>query len=86
MIKFISKNLKYPANAMESSIQGTVYIRMVIRESGEITDIEVMRSVHKLLDDEAIKVVRLMPNFIPTKVKGKNVASYFILPVRFTLE
>ena len=86
MIKFIHKNLKYPVQAMELGIQGTVYVRLIIRETGEITEITVVRSVDKSLDEEAIRVVRLMPNFIPAKMRDKNVASYFTIPVRFSLK
>jgi len=85
MHKFIRQNLKYPAIYMEAGIQGTVYLKMIIRENGEITNVVVVRSIDKWLDEEAIRVVRLMPNFIPAKVRGENVASYFIMPVRFTL-
>ncbi|MDR1729582.1 MAG: energy transducer TonB [Prevotellaceae bacterium] len=85
MIEFINRNLKYPIHAMESSFQGTVVIKMVIRENGRISNIVVVRSVHEMLDKEAILAVSLMPDFIPAKVKGENVASCFTMPVRFTL-
>lgn len=86
MIKFIHKNLKYPVQAMELGIQGTVYVRLLIRETGKITEITVVRSVDKLLDEEAIRVVRLMPDFIPAKMRDENVASYLTIPIRFSLK
>ena len=86
MNKFIRENLKYPPLAMEISIQGAVYLKLTIRETGKITNIEVVRSVHKSLDDEAIKVVSLMPDWIPAKMGDRNVASYYIIPIRFTLK
>ncbi len=84
MRKFVSQNFRCPKEAAEMGIQGTIYLKMVIRENGEITNIEVFRSVHILFDNEAIRTVKLMPNFIPAKARGKNVASYFTMPVRFT--
>ena len=85
MLKFINQNLRWPKGTEEMGFQGRVFLRMVIRENGEITDVEVLRPLHELVDNEAIRVVRLMPNFIPAKVKGENVASYFALPIRFHL-
>lgn len=81
---FISQNLRYPLEAMKRKIQGTIYVRMVIKGNGEITNIEVRRG-HELLQKEAIRVVSLMPDFIPAKADGKNVASYFTLPFRFVM-
>jgi protein TonB len=85
MRKFIGQNLRWPKGMEEIDIVGKVYLRIVIRENGEITDIEVTRSLHPLFDNEAIRVVRLLPNFIPAKVKGKNVATYFTIPIIFKM-
>jgi protein TonB len=84
MRKFIYKNLKWPHN-WEGCVQGKVYLKMIIRENGEITGITVIRSLYEVFDKEAIRVVRLMPCFIPAKAGGRNVASYFVFPVSFKL-
>jgi protein TonB len=85
MTKFITKNLRFPKIAADTDVIGKVYLKMTIDENGKITNITVIRSLEKSYDEEAIQVVRLMPNFIPAKAKGENVASYYIIPIRFTL-
>ncbi|MDL2223950.1 TonB family protein [Bacteroidales bacterium OttesenSCG-928-M06] len=86
MFKYISENISYPQEASENGIQGTVYVQFVVKEDGAISDIKVIRSVDKLLDDEAVRIVQLMPKFIPGKQNGKNVSVYYSLPIRFLLQ
>ncbi len=86
MIKFLSRNLRYPVEASEKKIQGVVYVKIVVRENGQITDVDIQKPVHELLDNEAKRVVGLMPNFVPAKAGGRNVASYLVVPIRFALK
>ncbi|MCF8424868.1 MAG: TonB family protein [Bacteroidia bacterium] len=87
--RFIAKYIKYPVEAMEGGIQGTVYLRFVIENDGEISNIEVLkRNVtggYKGLDNEAIRVVKSMPKWNAGKQGGKTVRSYYNLPVNFQL-
>ncbi len=82
---FIKKTLIYPVVAKENGITGTVFVQMVLEKNGAITQIEVIRGVEKLLDQEAIRVVRLFPDFIPGLQNGKPVRCFFRLPIRFRL-
>jgi TonB family protein len=84
-IQFLAENIKYPREAMERGIQGTVYITFIITITGEIKDVRNLRSPHQLLTNEAIRVIKLMPKWIPGKQNGKVVNVQYNMPIKFTL-
>ncbi len=84
-IQFLAENIKYPREARERGIQGTVYITFLITTTGEIKDVRNLKSPHQLLADEAIRVIKLMPKWIPGKQKGKVVNVQYNMPIKFTL-
>ncbi|MCX6308681.1 MAG: energy transducer TonB [Bacteroidia bacterium] len=86
LIKFLNTNVKYPEVAQEMGIQGTVAVRFVVTKTGTIDSIEVLRSVDTYLDKEALRVVSLLPKFIPGKINGKNTSCWFTLPISFKLQ
>jgi periplasmic protein TonB len=86
MIKFISDNLHYPASATEMGIEGRVTIRFVVTKTGEVTDVEVLRGLDPACDREAMRVVKLMPKWIPGRQNGRNVPVYFTLPVMYKIQ
>jgi len=85
LLKFISSRLIYPQYAVENGIQGTVYLRFVIDKFGAVGDVTVLRKLHPLLDEEAIKVIRQMPRWKPGRQGGREIAVSYTLPVRFAL-
>lgn len=85
MMKFINKNIKYPTIAAENGIEGRVILRFVVMPSGEIGNVEVLRSLDQSCDREAIRVVKAMPKWIPGKQNGNAVSVYFTLPIAFKL-
>ena len=80
LMKYLSENIKYPS---EYDIQGTVIIRFVVDENGDVKDITIMRSLDPAFDAEAMRVIAAMPKWIPGKQGGKAVSVYYTLPVRF---
>ncbi|HNW70301.1 MAG TPA: energy transducer TonB [Bacteroidales bacterium] len=84
-IKFLAENIVYPQAAKEKGIQGVVYISFVIDEKGQVEDVRVLRGIGGGCDEEAMRIVKLMPNWIPGKSDGKNVRVQFNMPIRFTL-
>jgi len=84
-LKFLFNNLKYPIMARESGIQGTVYVTFVVSKTGQISGVSVIRGIGGGCDEEAIRVVKLMPPWIPGRQNGKPVPVQFSLPMRFTL-
>lgn len=86
MMKFLQQNIKYPKEAQEQGKQGRVIVQFVVNKDGSIVNDSIVRSVDPLLDAEALRVVRSMPNWTPGKQKGKPVRVRFTLPVSFRLD
>jgi protein TonB len=84
-MKWLSANTNYPAIARESNIQGTVFVSFIIAKDGSITEVEVVRSVHPQLDDEAMRVISAMPRWTPGKQNQEAVSVKFTLPVGFKI-
>ncbi len=85
MLKYIAENTKYPEIAKEKGISGKVFVQFVIDKDGSVTKVKVMRGVNRLLDKEAIRVVKSMPKWKPGTIHGKAVKVLFQLPINFTL-
>jgi len=85
MNQFISKKLYYPELAREQSIQGTVYIQFLVQKDGTLSEFEVLKSVHPLLDDEAMRVLKLMPRWTPGVSHNRIIDLEFIIPVNFRI-
>lgn len=86
MMKYLSDNVKYPAEAQQAGIEGRVFTRFIVNEDGSVSDVEILRSVHPLLDAEAVRVVKAMPKWTPGKVGGKAVKVRYSLPLVFRLQ
>lgn len=87
MNAFLAKNLKYPPAALEKEIAGKCYLQFIVDAEGMISDIKVKRGVTDCpeCDQEAVRVIGLMPKWTPGKTNGKAVKSYYNLPVKFSL-
>ena len=85
MMKFIAENLVYPKEAHEKGIEGRVTLKFIVAETGEIKDVSVASSVDPLLDQAAIDVLLKMPKWIPGRLKGKNIAMNYNIPINFKL-
>jgi len=83
--KYLRSNIVYPRIARDNLIEGRVMVRFVVRQDGSISDVTIQRSPHKSLSDEAIRVVKTMPKWLPGKQNGKAVNVYFVLPIDFKL-
>jgi TonB family protein len=84
-MKFLAKNIKYPAVALQNKIEGRVIVQFVVKENGKVADLKVVRGVTPELDAEALRVVGLMPDWIPGKQRGKAVAVKYTMPIMFRL-
>jgi protein TonB len=82
---YIGKNLKYPEQAVEEGIEGIVYLSFVVETDGKITGVTVLRGIGGGCNEEALRVVRSMPNWTPGKQGGKPVRVKYNLPIRFKL-
>ena len=84
LLEFIHQNLKYPVT--EPDVQGKIYCRFIVNIDGTISNPEVLKSLEPECDKEAIRVIRLLPKFIPGKQNGKNVRVWYTIPITFKLE
>ena len=85
LFKFLAKNIVYPKSAIEKDLQGTVVVGFDVEKDGTLSNIRILRGMDPDLDKEALRVVGLMPNFIPGNQNGINVKQPFALPVKFKL-
>lgn len=85
LISFLKNNLRYPPEAKLAWIQGRVFVGFMIDYTGKIKDIKVLSGVNQQLDDEALRVVHMMPEWIPGKIGETNVDTRYILPIEFTM-
>jgi Ca-activated chloride channel homolog len=83
--QFLHDNLRYPKTARESCISGTVYVTFVIEKDGSVSNVKVMRGIGGGCDEEAIRVVQLMPKWKPGMQMGKAVRVQYNLPIKFIL-
>jgi len=84
--KFLADNIVYPQQATENGIQGTVYVSFVVDSKGNVTDVKVLRGIGGGCDEEAVRVVKMMPQWHPGKQNGKNVRVLFNMPIYFKLQ
>lgn len=85
MYKYLAENIRYPQDAQDQGIQGKVYAKFVVKKDGSIGDVEIVRGVHPLLDNETIRVIKAMPNWTPGIQRGKNVNVWYTLPINYKI-
>ena len=86
LLKYVNTHIKYPAIAQEQEISGVVVLRFVVKEDGSVGEVIVQKSLEKHCDEEAVRVVKSLPRFIPGKQQGKAVRVWYTLPVRYVLQ
>lgn len=86
MGKFLQKNMKYPSQARRMGTEGKVFVQFVVNKEGKISDVSVVKGIGSGCDEEAARVVGIMPNWRPGKQNGKAVNVRYIVPINFTLE
>ena len=86
LFKYLANNLKYPAIARESNIEGTVYVQFTIAKDGSITGTKVLRGIGGGCNEEAMRVINAMPNWKPGRQQGNAVKVKYTLPIKFKLQ
>lgn len=81
----IKKHFEFPELARQMEIQGKVYVNFVIEKDGSVSSVQIARGVDKLIDDEAIRVIKKLPKFIPAKQRGRPVRMQYTVPINATL-
>ena len=83
--KWVSENIQYPQDAIDSKIEGRVILQFTVSKEGDVKDVEVLRGVNELLDAEAVRVVSASPKWEAGSQNGIPVAVNYTFPVVFRL-
>lgn len=83
--EYISSNLRYPASAEQNGIDGKVIVQFLVNEEGELSEFSIHQSADPDLDNEALRLVKNMPNWTPASNKNGPVKSYVRLPIVFRI-
>jgi len=86
LYNFISKSVNYPVIAQENGIQGKVYVKFVVNETGKVGNAEILRGVDQSLDKEALRVINSLPSFKPGKQRGRSVKVFYNAVIYFQLQ
>lgn len=83
--QYLSRTIRYPEKAQKNGVQGRVLCKFVVERDGSISNVEVTKHVDPSIDEEAVRIIRSMPNWTPGKIGGKNVRCSFLIPLTFRL-
>ena len=81
--EFLRQKIRYPEDALRRNLSGKVHISFVVDEQGHILDPKVVRGLGGGLDEEALRLVRIMPWWTPGRVAGQPVRVAYTLPIVF---
>jgi protein TonB len=84
--KYIKRNLRYPKLGYAAGLEGKVYLRFIVETDGSISNIEVLRGIRQSFDEEAVRLLKAGPIWVPKQERGRAVRSRISLPVVFRLE
>ena len=86
IMKHIGREFDFPELARQLGIQGKVYVNFVIEKNGRVSSVTIARGVDKLIDDEAIRVIRKLPKLGPAMINGKAVRMQYTVPINARLK
>lgn len=86
LLKFLNTNIDYPRTARDMHIQGRVQVSFIIETDGSLSNIKIFSGIGGGCDEESLRVVKLMPHWIPAEKNGEVIRVLYTLPVRFVLE
>lgn len=84
--QFLARHIRYPKSAYKNDIEGKVVVRFIVEADGSISDPEIMQALDPDCDKETLRVIRKMPKWNPGRQNGAFVATYYQLPVTFSLQ
>ena len=85
LMEYLSNNIHYPEECVKQKIEGRVLIEFVVEKDGSITSLIVKQPVHPLLDEEALRVISIMPRWFPATTKDQNIRVKYTVPITFRL-
>ena len=85
MMNFIRSNLRYPLEARQQGIEGTVYASFIVNINGSVSDVKIIRGISPECNNEVKNLVESFPNWVPGKQSGRPVTVRFVIPIKFAL-
>lgn len=85
LMRWLTKNLRYPSSAQQRHVQGKVVAQFIVNTDGSISNIEILKSVDTSLDREAMRVLKMMPQWKPGKQDAKPCRTQVCIPIVFKL-
>lgn len=85
LLTFVAKNIQYPEIAKRAGVEGKIYIQFVVGTGGQVSDVSVAKGIGAGCDEEAVRVVRSMPNWKPGRQNGHPVNVRISIPIVFKL-
>jgi TonB family protein len=82
-LTYLADNIKYPKSLKKEKISGQVLAKVIVDATGHVSTIEIVKSLHPLLDAEVIRVLKKSPQWKPAKQNGRNVSLTFTQPISF---
>ncbi len=85
LFMFLGENLKYTRQAREINLEGTAHVSFIVDKDGSIRNVKILRGLGAGLDEEVVRVIQSMPDWIPGSQGGRNVNVEYVIPVKFKL-
>ena len=85
LMMYISHNIRYPAEARNNGVTGKVYLSFIVNDSGKVRDVKVLKGIGSGCDEEAMRVIKQMPDWEPGRQNGEPVSVYYNVPISFNL-
>jgi len=83
--EYVSKKIKYPAQARRMNIEGRVFVEFVVNKDGSLVDVRAIKGIGAGCDEEAVRIVQSAPSWKPAKQRGKPVRQKMVIPIIFKL-
>lgn len=83
---WVVKNIHYPESAIQDEIFEKVIVQFCVNKKGEVVDIELLRKIDPLIDNETIRVISASPRWSPAKQGGNPVKQLYVLPIQFKMQ
>lgn len=83
--RYLNRNLRYPQDAIDNEVQGTVIVQFIVDKEGNVSDVEAVSGANELRD-EAVRVIKKSGKWTPAVQNGRQVKSYKKQPIVFRLE
>lgn len=82
---YLVKSIRYPQDAKSAAIRGKVYVTFIVEKDGSLSQVKVARGIGYGCDEEAVRVIKASPKWVPAKQKGRIVRQQFTVPIRFAI-